>query len=61
MVRRITEGRTLVMVEHDMNVVFGLADQISVLVNGRIISSGTPDEIRRDPAVQEAYLGVAGH
>jgi branched-chain amino acid transport system ATP-binding protein len=49
------------MVEHDMNVVFGLADQISVLVNGRIISSGTPDEIRRDPAVQEAYLGVAGH
>ena len=61
MVRRITEGRTLVMVEHDMNVVFGLADQISVLVNGRIIASGTPDEIRRDPEVQEAYLGVAGH
>ena len=58
MVRRITEGRTLVMVEHDMSVVFDLADRISVLANGRIIAIGTPEQIRRDPAVQEAYLGV---
>jgi branched-chain amino acid transport system ATP-binding protein len=61
LVRRITEGRTLVMVEHDMSVVFNLADRISVLANGLIIASGTPDEIRRDPAVQEAYLGVEEH
>ncbi|MEM7025910.1 MAG: ABC transporter ATP-binding protein, partial [Pseudomonadota bacterium] len=58
MVRRITEGRTLVMVEHDMSVVFDLADRISVLANGRIIAIGKPEQIRRDPAVQEAYLGV---
>jgi branched-chain amino acid transport system ATP-binding protein len=57
LVRRITEGRTLVMVEHDMSVVFGLADRISVLVYGEIIASGAPDEIRGNPAVREAYLG----
>jgi len=57
LVRRITEGRTLVMVEHDMSVVFGLADRISVLVYGEIIASGPPDEIRGNPAVREAYLG----
>ena len=57
LVRRITEGRTLVMVEHDMSVVFGLADRISVLVYGEIIASGPPDEIRGNRAVREAYLG----
>jgi branched-chain amino acid transport system ATP-binding protein len=46
------------MVEHDMGVVFGLADRISVLVYGRVLASGTPDEIRGNPAVQEAYLGT---
>jgi len=59
LIRRVTEGKTLVMVEHDMGVVFGLADRISVLVYGRIIATGTPDEIRRNPAVQEAYLGTS--
>jgi branched-chain amino acid transport system ATP-binding protein len=58
LIRRLTEGRTLVIVEHDMSVVFGLADRISVLVYGQIIASGTPDEIRRDPKVKEAYLGA---
>ena len=58
LIRRLTEGRTLLIVEHDMSVVFGLADRISVLVYGQIIASGTPDEIRNDPRVQEAYLGV---
>ncbi len=58
LIRRITEGRTLVMVEHDMSVVFGLADRISVLVYGKIIASGTPAEIRQNAAVREAYLGT---
>jgi branched-chain amino acid transport system ATP-binding protein len=57
LIRRLTEGRTLLIVEHDMSVVFGLADRISVLVYGHIIASGTPDQIRSDPKVKEAYLG----
>ncbi len=57
LIRRVTQGKTLVMVEHDMSVVFGLADRISVLVYGQIIATGSPAEIRANPAVQEAYLG----
>ncbi len=57
-IRRLTQGRTLVMVEHDMDVVFGLADRISVLCNGRILATGTPEAIRNDARVQEAYLGA---
>ncbi|MFC3118082.1 ABC transporter ATP-binding protein [Jhaorihella thermophila] len=59
LIRDVTEGKTLVMVEHDMSVVFGLADRISVLVYGEIIATGTPEEVRADPRVQEAYLGAA--
>lgn len=59
LIRRVTEGKTLVMVEHDMGVVFDLADRISVLVYGEIIATGTPEEIRSNKAVQEAYLGEA--
>jgi branched-chain amino acid transport system ATP-binding protein len=58
LVRRVTEGKTLVMVEHDMGVVFNLADRISVLVYGEVLATGTPAEIRANPAVQEAYLGT---
>ncbi len=58
LIRQVTEGRTLVMVEHDMGVVFNLADRISVLVYGEVIASGAPEEIRGNPAVQEAYLGA---
>ena len=57
LIRRLSEGRTLLIVEHDMSVVFGLADRISVLVYGQIIASGTPEEIRANPKVKEAYLG----
>ena len=59
LLRRVSEGRTLLMVEHDMDVVFGLAERISVMVYGRIIASGTPEQIHADPQVQEAYLGTA--
>lgn len=56
-IRMATEGKTLLIVEHDMGVVFGLADRISVLVYGEIIATGTPEFIRTDPKVKEAYLG----
>ncbi|MEM0987566.1 MAG: ABC transporter ATP-binding protein [Pseudomonadota bacterium] len=58
LIRDVTADKTLVMVEHDMGVVFGLADRISVLARGQIIASGTPAEVRANPIVQEAYLGA---
>jgi len=58
LIRQVTEGKTLVMVEHDMGVVFDLADRISVLVYGEVIASGAPADIRANAAVQEAYLGA---
>ena len=60
LIRQVSAGKTLVMVEHDMSVVFDLADRISVLVHGELIASGTPAEIRANAAVQEAYLGALG-
>jgi len=57
LIREVTEGKTLLVVEHDMNVVFSLCDRVSVLVYGRILATGTPDEIRNNAEVQEAYLG----
>ena len=57
LIRKVTAGKTLVIIEHDMNVVFGLADCISVLVYGEIIASGPPADIRSSKIVQEAYLG----
>lgn len=61
LIRQVSEDKTLIVVEHDMSVVFGLADRISVLVYGEIIASDTPERIRENPAVQEAYLGVEVH
>lgn len=62
LIREVTVGKTLLTVEHDMSVVFGLADKIAVVVYGEIIACGTPEAVRADPRVQEAYLGapVAG-
>ena len=58
LIRQVTAGKTLVVVEHDMSVVFDLADRIAVLVYGEIIAHDTPSLIRANAAVQEAYLGV---
>jgi branched-chain amino acid transport system ATP-binding protein len=57
LIKDVTQGKTLLMVEHDMSVVFGLADRISVVVYGQIIATGTPAEIRASAQVKEAYLG----
>ena len=59
LIRRVSEGRTLVMIEHDLGVVFDLADRISVLAEGRVIASGPPAEVRGNQAVRTAYLGAA--
>jgi branched-chain amino acid transport system ATP-binding protein len=48
---------TLLLVEHDMDAVFALADTVSVLVSGRVLVTGTPAEVRQDPEVKAAYLG----
>jgi len=58
LIRQMSAGKTLIMVEHDMSVVFDLADRISVLVYGELVASGTPTEIRANAAVQAAYLGA---
>jgi branched-chain amino acid transport system ATP-binding protein len=59
LIRKVTVGKTLLVVEHDMSVVFGLADKIAVLVYGEMIACDTPKNIRANQKVQEAYLG--GH
>jgi branched-chain amino acid transport system ATP-binding protein len=57
LIREVTDGKTLLTVEHDMGVVFGLADRIAVLVYGEVIAFDVPEAVRADPRVQEAYLG----
>lgn len=58
-IERITKGKSLIIVEHDMEVVFSLAHRITVLHYGKILASGPPESIRQDPLVKEAYLGEA--
>lgn len=58
LIRKVTAGKTLLMVEHDMRIVFGLADKIAVLVSGEVIACGTPEQVRGNARVQEAYLGT---
>jgi branched-chain amino acid transport system ATP-binding protein len=57
LIRDVSVGKTLLTVEHDMGVVFGLADRIAVLVYGEVIAFDTPEAVRANPSVQEAYLG----
>jgi branched-chain amino acid transport system ATP-binding protein len=57
LIREVTEGKTLLTVEHDMGVVFGLADRIAVVVYGEVLAFDTPEAVRANPLVQEAYLG----
>ncbi|OGP52001.1 MAG: ABC transporter ATP-binding protein [Deltaproteobacteria bacterium RBG_13_43_22] len=57
MIKRLTAGKTVVVIEHDMDVVFSLADRITVLHYGKILATGAPDEIRNNQAVKDAYLG----
>jgi branched-chain amino acid transport system ATP-binding protein len=59
LIDRVTKGKTLIIIEHDMEVVFTLADTITVIYYGEVLASGSPDEIRGHPKVKEAYLG--GH
>jgi branched-chain amino acid transport system ATP-binding protein len=57
LIKEVTEGKTLLTVEHDMGVVFGLADKIAVVVYGEVLAFDTPDAVRANARVQEAYLG----
>ncbi|MBR7894373.1 ABC transporter ATP-binding protein [Burkholderia multivorans] len=57
LIRATTQGRTVLMIEHDMDAVFGFAERITVLVRGAIVATGAPDAIRADPTVRAAYLG----
>lgn len=57
LIRRVTAGRTLMLVEHDMSVVFGLADRVAVLAGGSLIACDTPQNVRANTQVKEAYLG----
>jgi branched-chain amino acid transport system ATP-binding protein len=57
LIRSLTEGKSMVIIEHDMDVVFSLADRITVLHHGETLACGTPQQIRDNPAVRDAYLG----
>ncbi len=57
LLREVAQGRTLVLVEHDMDAVFSMANRITVLAGGRVLETGSPGQIRKSRAVREAYLG----
>jgi branched-chain amino acid transport system ATP-binding protein len=60
LIREVARGRTIVLVEHDMDAVFRISDTVTVLVDGRVLVSGPPLEVRGSAAVREAYLGEEG-
>jgi branched-chain amino acid transport system ATP-binding protein len=60
LLRELAKDHTLVLIEHDMDAVFAIAEVLSVMVNGRLLATGSPDQIRANAEVQEAYLGGAG-
>ncbi|MCC2105356.1 MAG: ABC transporter ATP-binding protein, partial [Hyphomicrobiales bacterium] len=57
LLKSIREGRTMIVIDHDMDAIFELAEKITVLSEGKVLVEGTPEEIKNDPVVQEAYLG----
>ena len=59
LLRRLADGHAILLVEHDMDAVFALADRITVMVNGQVLESGAPAQIRASAAVEQAYLGPA--
>ena len=60
LLKRLAGDHTLILIEHDMDAVFAIAEVLTVMVNGRILGTGTPEQIRNNPSVQEAYLGETG-
>jgi branched-chain amino acid transport system ATP-binding protein len=57
LIKKLAEGHAIMLIEHDMDAVFAVAHKLTVMVNGEVIESGTPAEVRNSPAVQLAYLG----
>lgn len=57
LIRALKQGRGVLLVEHDMDAVFALADRLTVMADGQVIASGSPDHVRNHPAVRAAYLG----
>ena len=60
LLQKLKQAHAMLLVEHDMDAVFALADRLTVMVNGRVLESGTPEAMRASAAVQEAYLGTRG-
>jgi branched-chain amino acid transport system ATP-binding protein len=60
LIKHLARERTIILIEHDMDAVFALADALTVMVNGKVLATGTPDEIRNSQDVQDAYLGTGG-